>query len=181
MLTICIGDELFDESKGEFLTKKEFTLQLEHSLISISKWEAKWHKPFLGDYDRTDEETLDYIKCMTLNQNVNPEIYNHLSKKDYQAIHDYIHDPMTATWFAEDKGKDNKKNKEVLTSELIYYSMIAHTIPMECQKWHLNRLIVLIRICNDKNKPTNKTPKKDLVSKYAEMNKRRREAWQSKG
>lgn len=181
MLTITVeGGEMFDQSNDEFISAKTQTLQLEHSLISLSKWESKWHKPFLHS-EKNNAETLDYIKCMTLNTNVDPVIYKFLSQDNIKKIEDYIDDPMTATTFSEDPTK--KKNREIVTSELIYYWMISYQIPVEFQKWHLNRLITLIRVCGVKNQPPSnkKTSQRDLAARYAAENKRRRAKYNSKG
>lgn len=179
MLTITIPSrELFDEKTNSFFTTKPQTIVLEHSLVSLSKWESKWHKPFLTKDAKTLEETIDYIKCMTITQNVDPTVYNFLSHSNVQKINEYIEDPMTATTF----GNDTKQGpKEVVTSELIYYWMIAHNIPMECQKWHLNRLLTLVRVCNVKNAPPKKMSKRDVASRYASINAARRKKFNSKG
>ena len=174
MLTITIkGGEAYDKKNKEFKNAEDTTLSLEHSLVSISKWEAKWHKPFLSKDPRTLEETVDYIRCMTITQNVNPNIYYFLKDEHFKAINDYISDPMTATWFNENKNGP-KRSSEIITSELIYYWMIAFEIPFECQKWHLNRLLVLIRICNIKNQPAKKYGKRELMSKNAALNAARK-------
>jgi len=155
MLTITIpAREMFDERTQTFSTTKEQTLQLEHSLVSLSKWESKWCKPFLSKDEKTAEETIDYIKCMTITQNVDPDVYNRLTNANIKMINDYIEAPMTATTFSDNK--QGGGGKEIITSELIYYWMIALTIPMECQKWHLNRLLTLVRVCNIKNTPPRK-------------------------
>ena len=132
MLRITVpAGEMFDEVKQEFISTKEQTLQLEHSLVSLSKWESKWHKAFLSKHEKTAEETLEYIKCMTVTQNVDPNVYNFLTSENIRQVNEYIEDPMTATYFAEDRG--GKRNNEIVTSELIYYWMIALTIPVEFQ------------------------------------------------
>lgn len=180
MLTITIpSQEIFDEKTNTFSSTKEKTLQLEHSLVSLSKWESKWCKPFLNKDDKTLDETIDYIKCMTITQNVDPIVYNFLSKSNIEEINNYISAPMTATTFYEDPQGTGKK--ETVTSELIYYWMIAMNIPMECQKWHLNRLLTLIRVCNVKNAPAKKTSRGDLTRRYANLNAERRKLFNSKG
>ena len=181
MLQITInGVEYFDSSKNEFITAcKEQTLQLEHSLVSLSKWESKWHKAFLSKVEKTDEEILDYIKCMTLTQNVNPEVYNHLSTENFKRINEYIDNPMTATFFMEDKG--GRGSRETVTAELIYYWMIALNIPFECQKWHLNRLLTLVRVCNIKNTPPKKRSRRDIMRQNTALNEARRKQMNSKG
>ena len=173
MLQITIpAVELWDEKKEEFIHIKEHTLQLEHSLVSLSKWEAKWHKPFLTSV-KTREETLDYVKCMTITQNVSPDIYNYLTAENINKINEYIEDPMTATSFSN--GNNNKPSREIVTSELIYYWMIAFSIPFECQKWHLNRLLTLVRVCSIKNAPAKKMSKREIMSRNAALNAARRQ------
>lgn len=180
MLRITVpAAEFFDEVREEFVYAKEVTLQLEHSLVSLSKWESKWNKAFLGKQEKTDEEILDYVRCMTLTQNVDPEVYTRLSAQNYAAINAYIEAPMTATYFSEDK--QSKGNREVVTSELIYYWMISYNIPVEFQKWHLNRLLTLIRVCNIKNSPPKKRSKRELMRRNAALNAARRNRLGSKG
>lgn len=181
MLRITIpADEQWDEEKEEFVSfRKEQTLQLEHSLVSISKWERKWHKPFLGKQEKTYEETIDYVKCMTLTQNVDPDVYNHLSKDNIKEIDEYITNPMTATTFSEEKG--GKASREIVTAELIYYWMITLNIPPEYQKWHLNSLLTLIRVCNIKNAPPKKRSRRDIMSQNAALNAARRKQLNTKG
>lgn len=180
MLRITLpASELWDERKQEFVYVKEKTLQLEHSLVSLSKWESKWCKPFLSRKDMTLEETLDYIKCMTITQNVDPETYNRLTAKHIREIGDYINAPMTATTFTSDKG--NRPSREVVTAEIIYYWMIALNIPLECQKWHLNRLLTLVKVCNHKNAPPKKMSKRDTTNTYAALNAARRKRLNTKG
>ena len=179
MLQITIpSTEAWDSKKEEFVKLKEQTLQLEHSLVSISKWESKWCKPFLGKNEKTYEETMDYIKCMTITQNVKDETYSHLTTDNIERINKYIGEPMTATTFSN---TSTGSTKETVTSELLYYWMIANNIPMECQKWHLNRLITLIRICNVKNTPPKKMNKREIANRYASLNAARRKKFNSKG
>lgn len=167
MLQITVpGREYFDERTDTFYTIGECTLQLEHSLLSISKWESKWCKPFLGKESKTEEMTRDYVRCMTLNRDVDPSVYEALSIEDFKKIREYINAPMTATWFSD---RDKKTpSRQTITSELIYYWMIAQNIPMECEKWHLNRLFTLIRICAEKNKPQKKMTKSDRKALMAQ-------------
>ena len=181
MLQITIpAIEMFDEQKQEFVSTKEQTLCLEHSLVSLSKWESKWHKPFLSKEPKTNEETLDYIKCMTITQNVDPNIYLCLTRENIEQVNQYIEDPMTATWFSEES-KRGASGREQTTSELIYYWMIALNIPFECQKWHLNRLLTLIRVCNIKNQPPKKMSRRDIMSRNSAINAARRKKYNSKG
>jgi len=180
MLQITIpAVEQWDERKQEFVTTKEQTLQLEHSLVSLSKWESKWCKAFLTKQEKTFEETLDYIKCMTITQNVDPEVYNYLTNGNISEINEYIEAPMTATYFSDEK--TSKTSREQVTAELIYYWMIAFNIPFECQKWHLNRLLTLIKVCNIKNQPPKKRSKKDIMSRNAALNAARRKQLNTKG
>lgn len=180
MLRITIPSaELWDGQKQEFVYTKEQTLQLEHSLVSLSKWESKWCKPFLTNGTKTVEETIDYVRCMTLTQNVDPEVYRYLTNENIEQINRYIEAPMTATWFADDPNA--KPNREVITAELIYYWMIALQIPFECQKWHLNKLFTLIRVCNVKNQPPKKMSKRDIMSRNAALNAARRKKFNSNG
>lgn len=180
MLTITIpAKELFDERTNEFISTKAQTLQLEHSLVSLSKWESKWGKAFLSKEEKTNEETIDYVRCMTITQNVNPMVYNFLSKENIEEITNYIDAPMTATTFHNDTQKS--RSNEITTSELIYYWMISLNIPMECQKWHLNRLLTLIRVCNVKNTPPKKMSKREITSRYAALNAARKKQLNTKG
>jgi hypothetical protein len=180
--------ELYDEVNNRFINVKETHLVLEHSLISISKWESKYKKPFLVEKSMgSAEEILYYIKCMTITpQNVDDDVYLCLTEPDINAIMAYINDPMTATWFGEDKNPQKKsRKKEILTSEVIYWQMIALQIPQAYEKWHLNRLLTLIRVCAAKNeeqygdKP--KMSKGDLLKRNAALNAQRRAKLHSKG
>ena len=178
--------ELYDEMNEEFIVvpgkpaTKEYTLQLEHSLVSLAKWESKWCKPFLSNKNMTEEETIDYIRCMTITQNVPPEVYNNITNENVQEVSDYIAAPMTATTFS-DHGKGKGGSREIVTAELIYYWMITLTIPPEYQKWHLNRLLTLIQVCNVKNAPPKKMSKKALMSRNAQLNAARRSKLNSSG
>lgn len=180
MLRITIpSTEVYDEKTNRFSYTKETTLTLEHSLVSLSKWESRWKKPFLTKDDKTIIEIIDYIKCMTLTQNVNPTIYNFLTQENIDRVIAYIGDTMTATWFSE--MEPTKQSSEQVTSELIYYWMVALNIPFECQKWHLNRLFTLIRICNIKNQPPKKMSQTEIMNRYARQNAARRKKLHSKG
>lgn len=179
MLTINIPDrEWFNDATQEFITVKGTTLQLEHSLVSLSKWEAKWNIPFLSKDEKTLEQTLDYIRCMTITQNVNPMVYEQLSEENIKQINKYINSSMTATTFSN---LNNSPSREIITSELIYYWMISLNVPMECQKWHLNRLLTLIRVCNAKNAPAKKMSARDIMSRNSALNAARRKKYNTKG
>lgn len=180
MLQITVpAVELWDERLNQFVYRKEQTLQLEHSLVSLRKWESKWCKPFLSKDDKTYEETLDYIKCMTITQNVDPETYKYLSKNNIEEIDEYIRAPMTATTFSDDGS--GKRNKEIVTAEVIYQWMIALNIPIEFQKWHLNSLITQIRVCQIKSQPPKKKSKKEIMTQHAALNAARRKKLNTKG
>ena len=178
-LTIPLGPEGWDEEKEEFVEPKKITLKLEHSLVSLSKWESKWCKPFLSTKELTNEEAIDYIRCMTITPNVNPEVYNNLTKENINDILEYIYAPMTATTVREEKS--TKVNRETITSELIYHWMIELQIPFECQKWHLNRLIMLIKVRNVKLNPPKKRSKREIMNQNAALNAARRQRLHTKG
>ena len=173
MLRITIqAPELWDEENQKFIRTKEQTLVLEHSLVSLSKWESKWRKPFLSNDKRTREETIYYIRCMTITQNVDQRVYEFITDDHIEQVNKYIDDSMTATWFTgKQKGKASSKQ---ITSELIYYWMISLNIPFECQKWHLNRLLTLIRVCNEENQPSKPMSKRDTLNQYRALNAARR-------
>lgn len=179
MLQIVIpANELYDESTNSFYNIKEHTLQLEHSLISVSKWESKWCIPFLESKGMTDEQTIDYVKCMTLNKNVDPNVYKCLTNKDIKEISDYISAPMTATTVRK---MQPTGGHEIVTSELIYYWMIELKIPVEFEKWHLNRLITLIQVCNIKNTPPKKMSQSQLAQRNRMLNAARRKKLNTTG
>ena len=180
MLRLTIPSaELWDEKKQEFVYIKGQTLSLEHSLVSISKWEAKWETSFIAKKSLSLEETIDYIKCMTLTQNVDPIVYTLLNDEHIEAVRRYIDAPMTATTFSKDP--NSKPNREIITSEIIYYWMIAFNIPVKFEKWHINRLLTLIRICDIKNSPPKKMSKKEIMSRNASLNEARKKQYNTKG
>lgn len=180
MLQITVpGQESWNEATNEFINTKDVTLTLEHSLVSLSKWESKWCKPFLTKENKTIEETIDYIKCMTLTQNVPSDVYSRLTPQNIKQINEYIENPHTATTIhSNQKGS---RNSEIITSELIYYWMTALQIPWESQKWHLNRLLTLIQVCNIKNAPPKKMSQRELMSRNAALNAARRQRLHSRG
>lgn len=181
MLQITIPEtELFDEARQEFIyVDRPVTLTLEHSLVSISKWESKWKKPYISNEEKTVEEVIDYIRCMTITQNVDPNVYYALTEQNFREIEEYIQDPHTATTIKE-PGRPTK-NGEGVTSELVYYWMCAYQIPFEAQKWHFNRLMTLIRIAGIKNNPDRKMSRKDAFMQQRELNAMRRAKAKSKG
>ena len=181
MLTIMVPEsEFFNELTGEFITTPAQKLDLEHSLISLSRWESKWHKPFLTKDERTEAETLDYIRCMTITKNVDPRVYFAITPENISEIKKYIDDPMTATTFKNYR-KSGRHGKDIITSEVIYYQMVALQIPFECEKWHLNRLLTLIEVCNRKNSPDKKMSKKQIADQNRALNALRRKKFGTRG
>lgn len=185
MLEIVVPkSELYDENLKQFVIVDETRIEIEHSLAAVSKWESKWHKPFLqlgvGQQEKTYEELIDYIRCATVTKDVNPLIFLNLTEDNLKQIADYMNDKMTATWFSEDKNKASK-SREIITSEIIYYWMVALNIPFECQYWHLNRLLTLIRVCDEKNQPSKKMSKRDVMKRNKALNASRRKAHHTRG
>lgn len=179
MITITIPEnELFDEEKEEFINIKETTLVLEHSLVSISKWESKWHKPFISKTKKTAEEIIDYIRCMTITQNVDPNVYLGITDSIVKEILDYMGDSQTATWFNNQKKTGSSRT---VTSELVYYWMTALNIPFECQKWHFNRLMTLIKVANLENQPKKKRSARSILERNAKLNAERRKRFNTRG
>lgn len=187
MLTIMIPDqELFDEVNEEFINVKACKLELEHSLISIRKWESKWHKPFLSPKGEISEKTLeeitDYIRCMTLTKNVDPKIYRFIPAEEVERIVAYIKDDMTATWFNDKTAiQPTGRYGEAITAEVIYYWMITLNIPVEFERWHLNQLLTLIKVINEKNKPKQKMDRMTDMQQRHALNQVRRAKLKSKG
>ena len=181
MLTITIpGGEFWDERTERFMYSDEKKLVLEHSLVSLSKWESKWCKPFLTKDEKTNDEILDYIRCMTITQNVDPKVYMCLTKSNINEIIQYMNAPMTATTI-NNRSAQKRFNREQITAEIIYYWMIAFKIPFECQKWHLNRLITLIRVCEIKNQKPKKRNPRDVLNQYAALDAARKKMHNTKG
>lgn len=181
MLRIQIPEqEFYDESSEEFIKVKAQTLVMEHSLISLSKWEAKWKKPYLSDDPKSKEEIYDYFRCMTVGAVPEDYVYRALSADNIKEIADYINDPMTATTIYEFDKKPH--NKSIVTSELIYYWMIAQNIPPEYEKWHLNRLLMLIKVCSIKNNPKQrKMSRQEIARQNRAINAARRKKYGTKG
>lgn len=181
MLRITVpATEMYDPKKDEFISTKEQTLQLEHSLVSLSKWESRWNKPFISKTDITYEETIDYIRCMTITQNVDPRVYDCLTNENINQVNEYIGRSMTATTFTEDKTKKGG-SRDIITAEIIYHWMIALQIPEDYRKWHLNSLLTLIRVCNEKSQPPKKMSQRDIMSRNAQLNAARKKKHNSRG
>ena len=174
MLKITIpAEEYWDEKHQQFVTFESVTICLEHSLVSISKWEMKWKKPFLGIEEKTAEELLDYYKCMTITQNVPDSVYNRFTRKEHKQVEEYLKDPMTATWFSEDKNKKGRAGMKIITNERIYAWMAECGIPFSCEKWNINRLLTLIRVVNIDNQPSKKMGKNEQLARNWNLNKSR--------
>ena len=181
MLELTInGNEYWDEANEIFVRSQCITLQLEHSLVSISKWESKWHKPFISKNKKTVEESIDYIKCMTLTPNVSEDVYLRITDEHIELVSNYIEEPMTATVIS-DTTSSKGGGGSFVTAELIYYWMTALNIPREYEEWHLNKLLTLIRVCNIKNSPQKNMSSQEIARRNAELNAQRRKALNSKG
>ena len=180
MLTLVIPEsELYDEKNNEFIQVKSQTLVLEHSLVSIAKWESKWKKSYLSSKNKTRDEIIDYIRCMTITKNVNPAVYNSINGPALKSIQKYINDPMTATFFSDQDSKRGQNN--TITAEIVYYWMISLGIPFECQKWHFNRLMTLIKVCDIKNNPDRKMSRREILTRNEALNEERKKKYKTRG
>ena len=180
MLPIHIqGGRALNSETNEIINVPPMKLKLEHSLISISKWESKWKKPFLDDTPKTRAELEDYILCMSLSDNIDPNIVKFISKEDMTKIDQYIGDSKTATWFREKEQESGSSKK--ITSELIYYWMIAYNIPFKCEQWHLSRLLTLVRVCEAESKGPRKMSMEETIARNKALNTKRRAEMKSKG
>ena len=185
VLTITVpARELFDERTNKFLSLESRTIQLEHSLLSVSKWEDKWHEPFLGragmKTERTEQQVIDYIRCMTITRNVPPEFFDNLPPGTVEQIQAYIDDPHTATTFY-DARQGNTRSRETITAEIIYYWMLKAGIPFECEKWNLGRLFALIRVCSIRDNPGKKMSRADVAAQNRSLNAARRAKLKTNG
>lgn len=182
MLKLIVpGKEWFNDQTQEFVCLgSDTTLLLEHSLLSISKWEAKWKKSFFDKPEsRTAEEEIDYVRCMTINQGVDRNIYYNLTADLMKQIHDYINDQQTATTIT--RHKKGKSSRRIVTSEVMYSWMIRYGIPFECQKWHLSRLMRLIEVCEADNGPAEKMSQAEIMKQNSALNAARRAKHKTKG
>jgi len=170
--------EIFDEETSEFTIAEGVMLDLEHSLVSLSKWESKWEVPFIST-QKTEEQTLDYIQMMVIGELPAEKDFNRLTPGNIKEIHQYIDAKMTATWFTD--RQEARASREVVTAELIYYWMIALGIPFECETWHLNRLLTLIKVCNIKNAPAQKMDRAAAAAQQRALNDARRKQTGSRG
>ena len=184
MLPLRIPDqECWNPIEERFVTIKGCEVELEHSLYSISKWESKWHIPFHDDRkEKTAEQNIDYVRCMCLTKNVDPNVFNYLTTENAKAISEYIGDKATATWF-NDAGQKRGGKKEIITAEIIYYWMSAYNLPESYQYWHLNKLMTLLRVCAEKNKPEKdkKIPKSGMAAQRQALNAARRKKYNTRG
>lgn len=180
MLEIIVPatNDLWDPTIEKFITTKETKLSLEHSLVSLSKWESKWHIPFLASKQLAPEQVRDYVRCMTITQHVDPFVYYALTQENLDDIMKYIEDPMSATVINEKALQASRKGPrrdQIVTSELIYYWMTALNIPFDpCQKWHLNRLMMLIKVASVEQQPPKKMSKADAMSQQRALNAARK-------
>ena len=182
MIRILLPEkELYDEVNNKFVYLPSRELILEHSLVSISKWESKWHKSFLNTDDKSFDEVMDYIKCMCVEELEDENDLYRLSEENVSDINAYIQDSMTATTFSDFSDNKNTKSREIITSEIIYYWMIANNIPFECQYWHLNKLLTLIKVCSIKNSPEKKMSTSEILNRNKAVNAARRKKVNSKG
>jgi len=181
IINIPANNDLWDERNEIFITTKEVkAVTLEHSLVSLSKWESKWHKPFFTKGEKTNIESLDYIRCMTITpSDIDPLCYLGIPSHTIDTIHKYIEDSMTATTFSKDEHKVT--NREIVTAEIIYYYMITLNIPFECQKWHLNRLLTLINVCNLKNQKPKALSQSETIARNRALNAERKARLNTKG
>ena len=182
MLELKIEEkELYHQETNKFIQIPACTLTLEHSLISLSKWESKWKIPYLSRRERTPIQDLDYVRCMVIGQLKDDKVIDALSFSELKQIQNYISAPMTATTFQNTPTNNKTSKNEVMTSEVIYAHMFAHRIPIDCQKWHLNRLLTLLEVCDLQNAPTDKMTKKQTEMLYAERNAARKAKHNSRG
>lgn len=180
MLTITVpGGESFDNDTQKFVYTTDVTITLEHSLVSLSKWEALLEKPFLGREKKTIEETFAYIQAMCLTPDVEPEVFYRLTKENLDEVNNYIGAKMSATWFTDNKNQ--RPSREIITSELIYYWMTALNIPLECEHWHLNRLFTLIKVAGEKNSPKKKMGRSEALAQQRALNAQRQAEYGTAG
>lgn len=178
-LQVLMSDELYDEKTHTFIEPEVFSLELEHSLASLSKWESREEIPFLGKEEKTSKQILDYVRDMIVTPDAPSAVFDKLSPKNLSDINDYINAKMSATWINE--LEPSRSNQQIITAEVIYFWMISLQIPFECQHWHLNRLITLVRVCNEKNKPQKKMNRQAALERQRQLNASRRSKHGTRG
>ena len=183
MISITVPKgEVFDSENNIFWrVTKDTTIQLEHSLISLQKWEARWQIPFLTSNDKTLEQTIDYIRCMCLTPNVKEDVFYCIPRSEMNRISDYIKNPMTATTISGRGPKKSPGKRKIITAEVIYYRMITLNIPSEYKKWHLNQLLMLIQVINAENAPKTKRKKHEIMEEYRAINEANKKKYNTKG
>lgn len=181
-INIPAGSESWDSETNEFHTvEKDTSITLEHSLVSMHKWEQKWHVGFLDErHKKTPQELVDYLRCMTLTKNVDPYVYYSIPRAEMHRVEEYIQNPMTATKLNLAK-KGSKRATELKTAEVIYSDMIYLGIPFECRKWHLNALLMLIAVCNEKQTPQKQLSRSEILAQNRALNAARRATLHSRG
>lgn len=174
---------LWNEKDQEFVTISPYTIKIEHSLLSIRKWESKWHKPFMTQTQKTQAEQKDYVRCMTIGYELPEEVYATLDAQEMNEVFTYMNEPMTATWFSENDQKQakSKMGSETVTYEIVYYWMSKLNIPYDCEKWHINSLMTLIKVSMLKEQPSKKMSKRDVMSQNRALNEQRKAKMKSKG
>lgn len=186
MLQLTIpGQRYWDEENEVFVYPETVVLELEHSLVTLSKWESEFEKPFLSKDEKTAEEIFRYIQIMNQTPNTSPDVFQYLTEENVREINDYISAKTTATWFNDPPPGSQPPNREVITAELIYYWMISVEMPIEpFQNWHLNRLFTLLRVFsvkNGKNQKMNPEEKKNWLSERERLNELRKKQMGSDG
>jgi hypothetical protein len=180
LLTIETVTTLWDEETETFVEHIVSSIDFEHSLASMSKWESKWEQAFLGRTEKTAEQVYDYLSMMCLTPGVTREQILGLSQENFTQINEYIESQQTATKFAEQPNR--RGSGEQITSDLVYYWMVAFRIPWEAQYWHLNKLLALVRICNAKQSgKTQKVPRHDTAQRNRDLNAERRKKYGTSG
>ncbi len=174
-----VGQELFNEETSEFIIGPDFVLELEHSLVSLSKWESKFQKPFLSKDQKSPEEVLAYIEFMILTEDLPENLMLSLTREHFDVVQNYIDSAESATTFGQ--LPKQRGRGETITSELVYYWLVAFQIPFEVERWHLNRLFALIRICNLKNQKPEKQSKGEKARQFRELNEKRRAQYGTTG
>lgn len=178
MLELRTQDQEFYDDEHGFIEIPGGSYVLEHSLISVSKWESKWHIPFLSTEEKTDEQVRDYIRCMFVKPPKHKDAYLYFSLETIREIAEYINEPMTATTFSE---LSKRGGFQIITNEVIYYWMVACNIPFECDKWHLNRLLTLIKVVSLEMNPKKQMDTRDILEQNRRINEMRKKKYNTNG